>query len=520
MTGVDEALVAPDDGAGYEAAVAEALKLVQFARFDEARARLQALDGVEPGDARIAFAHGLIAQRTGAIGDAIGHFKTAMVLNPGLHQAAEQAGALLRAAISPVCPPLAGPIADNRTFIYVIGSSYTRSFGVGSRFLPLMVGVADNLTFLTPELAARTTAHMLAHLERCDARNPVLLALANSDAIGLDMDTVGVRALQADGALGSDEEIIGQAAERHGDFLAEARRRFPACKLMVLAALPVLRPSQAPLVRLTNSILRRRADELGIAFLDVHDRLVDAPTGLIRAELCSAEGDAHLGKHAIPIIEEAIVEAGFLTDSDRDFEWSHMMRFRFTDLDETRLWTEPHMGAENLKQSRLNHFNYVLERAVSHLLAHLVLDGSESVLVVNAREGYVPLALPKSLCRRLSATEADASRRAMLRRLAHFTGRSDIEVLAVEADRRLYDKLPAHDHVFAVVHEDDDPMDVLERLRIWSHLVTSRLYVLSDRQWRDDDLVGLPFDDAQLIDLSESFLEGYWSRATLLVLAR
>ncbi len=72
MTGVDEALVARDDGADYEAAVAEALKLVKFARFDEARERLQALDGVAPGDARISFAHGLIAQRTGAIGDAIG----------------------------------------------------------------------------------------------------------------------------------------------------------------------------------------------------------------------------------------------------------------------------------------------------------------------------------------------------------------------------------------------------------------------------------------------------------------
>ena len=112
-----------------------------------------------------------------------------------------------------------------------------------------MIAVADRLTFLTAELAAATRDHLFAHLERCDPAYPVLLTLANADAIGHDMETVPTKAMQAAGELGTDDEIVAAAAERHGDVLAEARVRFPKLRLLVLCACPVLRPSQAPLVR-------------------------------------------------------------------------------------------------------------------------------------------------------------------------------------------------------------------------------------------------------------------------------
>ena len=142
-----------------------------------------------------------------------------------------------------------------------------------------MIAVADRLTFLTAELAAATRDHLFAHLERCDPAYPVLLTLANADAIGHDMETVPTKAMQAAGELGTDDEIVAAAAERHGDVLAEARVRFPKLRLLVLYACPVLRPSQAPLVRRINEVLVRRCADLAIPFVDVHDALADPATG-------------------------------------------------------------------------------------------------------------------------------------------------------------------------------------------------------------------------------------------------
>ncbi len=117
--------------AEFEAALMEATRLVKFAKFDAATALLDRLAPMQPEDSRIHFARGLIAQRLGDVAGAIAHFMAAAACQPVLDQASENVGVLLRASINPVRPALPAPIADNETFIYVIGSSYARSFGVG-----------------------------------------------------------------------------------------------------------------------------------------------------------------------------------------------------------------------------------------------------------------------------------------------------------------------------------------------------------------------------------------------------
>jgi hypothetical protein len=509
-----------DVAADMNAAVDEALRLVKFAKFDEAAGRLDEIEFEFGADARTAFARGLIAQRTGDVSSAIAHYRMAADRDPMLHAAAENAGMLMRAVLNPVRPASDRPIGEHQPFIYAIGSSYTRSFGVGSRFLPLMAGVGDNLTFLTDELARRSADHIMAHLARCDRRNAVMLTLANVDAIGHVNDTVGTRDLQARGVLGSDEEIIVMAAHRQADLAERALASFPDMKLMVLNAFPMVKQAQAPLIRLTNEVLSSRAAAAGIPFIDVHDRFADPQTGLLREDFRSAPDDPHFGKHVVPVIEEEIERLGMLPAGDAGFEWSHMMRFRFGDLDETRLWTEPHMGADNLRQSRLNHFNYVLERATNHFMAALPFDGSLSVLIANAREGYVPLALPGELASEITACEADGSRRLMLHRLAHFCGRTDIQIVAADPARALLGQAMPHDVVFAVDHEDDALPPLPQRLSEWADLALEKLFVLSNRDWSALNPGELMFSGGRVIDLSERFLDGYWRQANLLVLER
>jgi len=504
----------------FESAMNEAVRLVKFARFDAASEILDLLAQTHAHDSRVHFTRGMIAQRTGEITDAISHYKIASTLEPKMDQAAESMGVLLRGSINPVRAALTTSIESSKPFLYVIGSSYTRSFGVGSGFLPLMTGTADKLTFLTPELSALSTSHLLAHLERCDHRYPVLLALGNSDAIGHDQNTAKTRDLQASGELGSDDEIIEAAAHRLALFIETARDRFPDLQLLVLCACPVLTDTQVPMIKITNRVLKDTMAKIDVPFIDVFQDLVDPRNGLLHTRHCSTEGNAHLAKESIPVIAGVIEELGLLPESDANFQWSHMMRFRITDVDETRLWTEPHLGAENLRQSRLNHFNYVLERAVNHLISCLAFDGSTSVLVANAREGYVPLALPIELCRQLTAAESDVSRRHMLQRLAHFTGRSDIHIVAADPASPLSGYTSAHDVVFGVIHRDDDHDELDDVLEDWASLATEKLCVMGFLDWNLRDLSRLEFEDIRVIDLSASFLDADHRSASLLVLSR
>ena len=118
MTSLDAGIAADAaPAANHERALSEALKLVRFAKFDDARRQLDDLRAITPADPRIAHAQGIVAQRTGNTADAIAHFKSAMALDPGFHQAAESAGALLRAATSPVAPPLDWPVPEPEPFV-------------------------------------------------------------------------------------------------------------------------------------------------------------------------------------------------------------------------------------------------------------------------------------------------------------------------------------------------------------------------------------------------------------------
>ena len=94
-----------DVAADMNAAVDEALRLVKFAKFDEAAGRLDEIEFEFGADARTAFARGLIAQRTGDVSSAIAHYRMAADRDPMLHAAAENAGMLMRAILNPVRPP-------------------------------------------------------------------------------------------------------------------------------------------------------------------------------------------------------------------------------------------------------------------------------------------------------------------------------------------------------------------------------------------------------------------------------
>lgn len=481
---------------------------------DQALAACEAALAAAPGDA---FAHavtGQVHQRRGNTVEAIRSYSAALALDDNRHDARELLGGLLQRTFPVTAPPRDEPIRDAGPFIYVLGSSYARSFATGMLYLPLMMGTSFTLSFLTDDLAAASQAHIEAHLDRIDRRHPVLLAFFESNALTHHQDKAGTHALQRAGKLGSSDDIIVAGANRYGAFLRTAAARYPGLRFLVLNACPQLVREQQHYVELTNPILKRHCDALGIPYIDVWDDLYDPATGLIRESVCTHPGDVHLSKASIGFITGFLSERGLLPAADQPFVWSHMMRFAIGPGEVTRLWTEPHAGATNLVHSRLVAFNAVLERAVAHVIGTLSLDGSSRVLIPHCREGFVPLAISPYLAAQIVGTDPDPARVAMARRLAHFAGRGDI-VWQTEAEP------VASDVAFLVLHEDDSLADLDAHLESLFRAVTKRLFVLSTHDWQRASVTwARGARQVTMLDLSHRHLEGHWASANLLLAAR
>ena len=362
-------------------------RFLRDGRIDEALDACDHAIAHTPNDTFAHTAKAQILQRKGEAIKAIQSYDTALAIDGDLHEARELLGGLLCRTFPVTAPPSSAPMADSPPFVYVLGSSYARSFSTGTLYLPLMLGTSFNLSFLTNELAARSAAHINAHLDRVDRRHPALFAFFESNALTHHQNGAGTQDLQRAGKLGPSDEVIVAGAHRYGGFLKTTVGRYPGLRLLALNACPQLVPEQQRYVELTNPILRRYCDELGVLYVDVWREFLDPATGFIREDVCTHPGNVHPSKAAISIVTEFLRARNVLPAEDNEFAWSHMMRFQIGPGAVTRLWTEPHAGAENLVNSRLVAFNSILERAIAHFIGSLPRDGRARVLVPHCREG-------------------------------------------------------------------------------------------------------------------------------------
>lgn len=493
--------------------------LLREGKVDEA---LQTCDLLLQADAQNAFAHGIrgqIYQRKGDLIKAMQSYLAAVTIDPDQHDARERFGGLIQRVFPIVMPPSAEGLGDDPEFIYVLGSSYARSFSLGTLYLPIMMGTSFVLSFLSPELAEASRKHIFAHLDRVDLRNPVLFAFFESNSLTHAQNKAGTKTLQAEGVLGSSEDLIIAGAHRYGDFLGDVAARYPGIKALILNACPQLNEEQSEYVRLTNPILRQKCRENRFLYVDIWDQLVDSETGFIREERCTAPGNVHLSKESASLVTDFLRGHGALPSGDGDFTWSHMMRFSIGDGNDTLLWTEPHAGPENLVFSRLIAFNSTLQRAVAYFLASLPIDGTARLLIPDCREGYVPLSIPPQLASAITAVDTSAERISMARRIAHFVGRGDIDWRVGDAAAAASEG-ESSDFAFVVLHEDDSFDDLPTYLGGLFGRCEREMHVLSTRDWTADGVAWAQGAPAAILDLSNRHFEGPWSKANLLIVRR
>lgn len=107
-----------------------------------------------------------------------------------------------------------------------------------------------------------------------------------------------------------------------------------------------------------------------------------------------------------------------------NFAWSDFLRFRVGDAD-TRIWGDAALdsGSVEYAVSELRRQGAMIVTALADLV------GAQGVLVVNAREGHVPLALDFRPGRLIFALESSAVRRRLMRAVLAVAQRCDIQVL-------------------------------------------------------------------------------------------
>ena len=500
----------------FETRLAEARQAMRLGNLQAAADAYGPLLAEAPNIAELHFERGVIAQLGRAPQVAEQDYRNCLRLDPAHLRARENLGQLFRNTFPP--PGFARSdraASQDAPFVYVVGSSYVRSFSSTTLFLPLWLGPANELSFINDEAAARTQAHLLATIARCDRRNPVLLVMGNNDPIVHADNLLKTKDLQATGALGSHAEIVEAAALRYMAAIQALLEAYPDLTLWVLGACLMFSAEHNEYVRMTNSVLRAQCDRLGIPFFDLNDRLTDPATGNLRVELASHPTDTHLSKQtSVELVGNALRERGLLPAEPLPFEWSFLWQTPITDRFQVRIWGEPHTGPSNLVHSKTVAFNHVVERALHVLLGSFCLDvpSRPSVLVPYCHEGLVPLTMPNML--RVTGLDDDPASILMARRLAHYFGRNNAAFYP-RGEKLLRETIGRHDFVFVALRDEvvENPSAFIEELMdVCGHT----LIVLSTVDWSS-----LPSTPSRMIlPMKDATTRPPWDAATILIQRR
>jgi hypothetical protein len=409
--------------------------------------------------------------------------------------------------------PPANP-ADSE-FVTIVGSSYVRSFASGTRFLPLMVGPGRATSFVTQERAAITQRMTLNNIARVDPRSLVMLVYGNADAINHLRDDYGTWTAVENGIIPSHAALMTAAAERYCGMISEIRRRH-ALNLVVCCAFPMLDPRYMPLVETFNATVRAFGKHAGIPVLDVTAPLKDPITGCLKPEMCSAEGNDHLGHGLVSLVEQGLKDLGILPKQSHVFSWDYMFRFAVDPEVETRIWSEPYIGAGNILHSRKIMFTQIVERAM-HMFIGALAIWPGTVLVINGKEGFVPLELAPAQASKV--TSVDSMEKSLMgRRIARFAGRGNVDFIAqplvnIAADGASYD------YAFMIVHQTDDGEACAALLPALAAKIKRGVFILTALDWEARVTAMTGSHNVVSVGLANRLVTGYWAGAKLYALS-
>ena len=222
--------------------VAEARQHCRAGNLQAAMDLYSSLLAESPRRADLYFERGVVAQLGQAPAVAERDFRVCLGLEPGHFRAREHLGEIRR-RMEPFVGSRAEP-QHSEPFIYAVGSSYIRAFSSTTLFLPLWLGPANDLSFISGDRAARTQAHLFAAIDRCDLRNPVMLVMGNNDAIMHANNLAGTKDPQPDGTAARHCDVLEAGALRYVAAIENMLRRYPGIELLVTGGFLAFSPEK------------------------------------------------------------------------------------------------------------------------------------------------------------------------------------------------------------------------------------------------------------------------------------
>jgi hypothetical protein len=286
--------------------------------------------------------------------------------------------------------------------------------------------------------------------------------------------------------IDQDYAVMDAVSEHHRIILEDAKAAITG-RVMLLATTPTNSTFINKISLYLNGRLKLLCDELGVTLVDWWSELADGATGLLRADLAANAypGDVHFTLAATKRFIELLKADGVYgaeVEPSASYSWTHVFECSVDASEKTRIWSEPSVTPKNAVQSD--------KIAAAHLGGHLAdvlacllleRDG-QTALMLNVRDGFLPIAIPPQLQSGILAfTDTEANLQTS-RQVADFYGRTDIEL-------RLSDELnlfggQAFDRAAILIWPDTAGAD-MARARI-------ALDTLSDMP---SVLVGTPFPD-------------------------
>ncbi len=345
-------------------------------------------------------------------------------------------GGLLRSRLSAVGPiPAPARRTADHEFINIVGTSFVRSFGGNTCFMPVFVGMGPGMLLLTEDTAATTRSKMLENLKRVDLSRPTVL-IVGGDAYYHIENLLKTRKDASAPVSEEDFALMEWVAERHRPLLAAAKRMVKG-RLLLLCSTPTQEHRMNVLSHHLNQHLATVCRETGVEFLDWWEDLADPVTDRL-ADKYSAKaypGDIHFTLETTGLFVKRLQEIGVLSarvPAAVNYEWSHVFECDIGVGEKTRIWCEPNVSPNNAVKSHKIAASHVYGKLADLLTATLIASGPQSALYVNVREGYLPTTLPAALISRSVALTRSANDACLARAVLDFWGRSDVVLRLLE----------------------------------------------------------------------------------------
>jgi lysophospholipase L1-like esterase len=303
-------------------------------------------------------------------------------------------------------------------YLCVLGDSHVRAFARHAAFLPLFIGSGKQTCFITDAHAAATQARLRANLERL-AGHPVLLVLGEPD-VRLHLENAhGTRDAGAD----SDLPQMEAAVSRYAAVLDAVCARHDG-PVAVLSSAPTPRAEHNRLARVFNEKLGAVCAARRVPFFDLWPDLM--PSGAEVVDPRFSADHVHLNEHIVALLAPRLQTLGWWPPGSGpapNFEWSYLYRFPVGTA-ETRVWGDANIGSAG-HQRKFGRTESIAA-CVQKIATLLDREDVKSVLIAEAREGFVAFQLPRRSDRRIAAWDSDPARVAAGERLRAFARRDDV----------------------------------------------------------------------------------------------